>query len=189
MCLRHPNERSTDRNRTDRLAGERLVFAVRTACFLSPLLVMPGCDFAAILAETNSPSLVGRKNRSKILFREEKYKKSACALVKLTFFSTHAIAFPVHPKKHLSFAALRNVVASRVRTIPDKRQESKVIHCIHDVVMSAFAMMFFQDPSLLQFQKRMEEARQTTNQALFCVSRFPKIPGCGKRWTNLTRNL
>ena len=81
----------------------------------------------------------------------------------------------MHPKKHLSFAALRNVVASRVRTIPDKRQESKVIHCIHDVVMSAFAMMFFQDPSLLQFQKRMEEARQTSNlKTLFCVSSVPK---------------
>ena len=81
----------------------------------------------------------------------------------------------MHPKKHLSFAALRDIVCSRVKSISDKRQESKVVHRVHDVVMSAFAMMFFQDPSLLQFQKRMEEARQTSNlKTLFSVSSVPK---------------
>lgn len=81
----------------------------------------------------------------------------------------------MHSKKHLSFAALRDFVSSRVKNIPDGRQESKVVHRFHDVVMSAFAMMFFQDPSLLQFQKRMEEARQTSNlKTLFGVSSVPR---------------
>ena len=81
----------------------------------------------------------------------------------------------MHAKKHLSFAALRDFVSSRVENIPDRRQESKVVHRVHDVVMSAFAMMFFQDPSLLQFQKRMEDARQTSNlKTLFGVSSVPR---------------
>jgi hypothetical protein len=81
----------------------------------------------------------------------------------------------VHAKKHLCFAALRDIIASRAKDIPDGRQEGKVVHGIHDVIMSAFAMMFFQDPSLLQFQKRMEEARQTSNiKTLFGVSSVPK---------------
>jgi len=40
--------------------------------------------------------------------------------------------------------------------------------------MSAFAMMFFQDPSLLQFQKRLQDAIQKNNLAtLFGVSHIP----------------
>jgi len=40
--------------------------------------------------------------------------------------------------------------------------------------MSAFAMMFFQDPSLLQFQKRLQDAIQKNNLAtLFGVSNIP----------------
>ena len=81
----------------------------------------------------------------------------------------------MHVKKHLCFAALKNIVSYRVKGIPDERQESKVVHSIHDVVMSALAMMFFQDASLLQFQKRMEETRQTSNlKTLFGVSSVPK---------------
>jgi hypothetical protein len=81
----------------------------------------------------------------------------------------------VQEKKHLGFAALRDIVSSRAVDIPDGRQEGKVTHKVHDVVMSGLAMMFFQDPSLLQFQKRMEEVKQTSNlKTLFCVSSVPK---------------
>jgi hypothetical protein len=72
----------------------------------------------------------------------------------------------VREKKHLGFAALRAMVSS---------QEGKVAHKVHDAVMSGLAMMFFQDPSLLQFQKRMEEVKQTSNlKTLFGVSSVPK---------------
>jgi hypothetical protein len=41
--------------------------------------------------------------------------------------------------------------------------------------MAGLAMMFFQDPSLLQFQKRMEEVKQTSNlKTLFGVASVPK---------------
>jgi hypothetical protein len=50
-----------------------------------------------------------------------------------------------------------------------------VNHSVHDVVMCAYAMMYFQDPSLLQFQKRMEDAKQTSNlKNLFHIRSVPK---------------
>lgn len=81
----------------------------------------------------------------------------------------------MHEKKHLSFSSLRDVVSDKARALPDGRQGAKVHHSVHDVVMCAFATMYFQDPSLLQFQRRMEDARQTSNlKGLFHVDSIPK---------------
>jgi len=81
----------------------------------------------------------------------------------------------VHEKKHLSFSSLRDVLSEKAVGLPDDRQTGKVEHSIHDVVMCAFAMMYFQDPSLLQFQRRMEDAKETSNmKGLF---RIDSIPG------------
>jgi hypothetical protein len=67
------------------------------------------------------------------------------------------------------------MISEHLRSLADERQEEKVRHCLHDVVMSGLAMMFFQDSSLLQFQKRMEEVKQTSNlKTLFDVSSVPK---------------
>ena len=41
--------------------------------------------------------------------------------------------------------------------------------------MCAFSMMYFQDPSLLQFQRRMEDAQETSNlETLFKVHSIPR---------------
>jgi len=81
----------------------------------------------------------------------------------------------VHSLRHLSFTGLRKTVSARFEAINDPREEGKTHHCLHDVAMSGLAMMFFQDPSLLQFQKRMEEVKQTSNlKSLFSVSSVPK---------------
>ncbi|GAB6161093.1 hypothetical protein JCM12298_02520 [Desulfothermus naphthae] len=69
----------------------------------------------------------------------------------------------MHIKKHLSFTALREKLSSRVLEIEDKRDQSKVKHSLHDCFMSGFAMMFFQDPSLLSFQRRMKEKQNRSN--------------------------
>lgn len=48
-------------------------------------------------------------------------------------------------------------------------------YSLHDIVMSAFACMYFQDPSLLQFQERLEKKYQRSNlQNLFRVKQTPK---------------
>jgi hypothetical protein len=59
--------------------------------------------------------------------------------------------------------------------LDDRRQRGKVDHRLHDCLMSAFAMMFFQDPSLLAFQQRMQEKRQFSNLSnIFQVQSVPK---------------
>ena len=81
----------------------------------------------------------------------------------------------MHTKKHLSFNALRKMLSRRFLEIPDSRQETKVEHGMHDVLMSGFAMMFYQDSSLLEFQERLEEAIHKNNlQTLFQVESIPK---------------
>lgn len=59
--------------------------------------------------------------------------------------------------------------------IEDTRQTSKVEYSLHDCFQSALAMMFFQDPSVNAFQKRLQERQQLNNlKTLFNVSSIPK---------------
>ena len=77
--------------------------------------------------------------------------------------------------KHLSFESLRHCLTLIFRDIPDRRQKAKMEHTMHDVVMSGFAMMYFQDPSLLQFQKRLREDQGRDNLAtIFKVETVPE---------------
>jgi hypothetical protein len=63
------------------------------------------------------------------------------------------------------------MLSSRFGLLPDGRQAAKTHHSLHDVCMSAVAMMFFQDPSLLQFQRRMEDEAHANNlRTLFHVN-------------------
>lgn len=81
----------------------------------------------------------------------------------------------MHHKKHLSFAALRKLLSEHFRQIDDRRQSGKVDYSLHDYLMSGFAMMFFQDPSLLAFQKRMQDSIQHNNlTTVYDVSKIPK---------------
>jgi hypothetical protein len=76
--------------------------------------------------------------------------------------------------KHLSFQSLRHCLTLLFRDIPDRRQKKKVQHTIHDVVMSGFAMMYFQDPSLLQFQRRLREEGSDNLSTIFKVESIPE---------------
>jgi len=79
-------------------------------------------------------------------------------------------------KKHLSFTSLRKAMSNIVSGISDRRQQNKVNISIHDAVMSGFACMYFQDPSVLQFQKRLEDAEQQNNlKSMFDVQVIPKL--------------
>ena len=77
--------------------------------------------------------------------------------------------------KHLSFQSLRQNLSTLFAKLQDNRQQAKVKYPIHDVVMSGFATMYFQDPSLLHFQKRLEESQGRSNlQTLFGVESTPE---------------
>ena len=79
------------------------------------------------------------------------------------------------PKKHLSFSALSQVLSKHFENLPDTRQAAKTDYSLHDILMSAFAMMYFQDTSLLAFQRRMQDSLQQNNlKSFFAVESIPK---------------
>lgn len=81
----------------------------------------------------------------------------------------------MHIKKHLSFTALRKILSAQFQQIDDIRQPGKVEFELHDCLMSAFAMMLFQDPSLCAFQRRLQDVYQRSNlHSMFDVSAIPK---------------
>lgn len=81
----------------------------------------------------------------------------------------------MQPKKHLSFGNLRKTISGRALQIEDPRREGSVEHSIHDCCLSAFAMMFFQDPSMLAFQRRLQDDGNKNNlQTIFGVGSIPK---------------
>ena len=81
----------------------------------------------------------------------------------------------VKTKKHLDFAALRQRFSEHLESINDPRVQGRCTHSLHDAFMSGFACMFFQDPSLLHFQQRLEETENVSNlQTMFNVTRTPK---------------
>jgi hypothetical protein len=80
----------------------------------------------------------------------------------------------MHVKKHLSFNALRNSIGEVFHRIDERRQLGKVEFTLHDCLMSTLAMMFFQDPSLLSFQRRMQDRMQCSNlKNMFAVQAIP----------------
>ena len=78
-------------------------------------------------------------------------------------------------KKQLNFSALRSRLSSCFHQIPDERQTAKVNYSIHDAMMCGFACMYFQDPSLLQFQKQLRDEQNRNNlTTLFDVDVIPE---------------
>jgi hypothetical protein len=81
----------------------------------------------------------------------------------------------VHAKKHLSFTALRKAISQHFRRVDDPRHAGSVDYSIHDCLMSSFAMMFFQDPSLLSFRRRLAQDRQLGNlKTVFGIDAIPQ---------------
>jgi len=74
----------------------------------------------------------------------------------------------------LRFSSLVDSIADHVADIPDSRQPGKVRHSLRDCYLSALALFYLQDPSLLQFQRRFQDQLQTNNLSpTFGVSRIP----------------
>lgn len=81
----------------------------------------------------------------------------------------------VKTKKHLDFAALRQCFSTHLENIDDPRVQNRCAHSLHDTFMTAFACMYFQDPSLAHFQRRLEENENKSNlTTLFGVTSTPK---------------
>lgn len=80
----------------------------------------------------------------------------------------------MRPLQHLTFEAYRELLRTAFRQVPDERDPQRITWKLHDVLMSGFAMFFFQHPNLLQFQQRMESHTGRSNlQRLFGVESVP----------------
>jgi hypothetical protein len=81
----------------------------------------------------------------------------------------------MYSKKYLSFTPLIKSLSSLVKKIPDCRKTGSIIYSLHDIVMSAFACMYMQSPSLLRFQERLKKRSNRNNlETLFAVRKTPK---------------
>jgi hypothetical protein len=80
----------------------------------------------------------------------------------------------MRPLKSLTLEAIVDLLTSTFGNVEDSRAAGQLSYPLHDTLMSGFAVMFFQHPSLLQFQRAMEQKRRRCNlQTLFGVHKVP----------------
>ena len=80
----------------------------------------------------------------------------------------------MRPLQHLTFEALQDLLRAQFQQVPDARDPQRLRWPLYDVLMSGFAMFYFQHPSLLQFQQNLEKhSGQSNLQRLFGVSSVP----------------
>ena len=80
----------------------------------------------------------------------------------------------MRPLKSLTLEAIVDLLATTFGAVDDARAAEQLRYPLHDTLMSGFAVMFFQHPSLLQFQRAMEKKRQRCNlQTIFGVHEVP----------------
>ena len=83
----------------------------------------------------------------------------------------------MHIKKHLSFKAMISFTKEKFDLIKDKRAMN-TSNGLSDVLLSGLACMYFQCPSLLDFQKKMEEKLRKNNlRSMFKVATLPTDNG------------
>ena len=80
----------------------------------------------------------------------------------------------MRPLQTLTFDAFRDDLAMTFAQIEDTRDPQRLTWELPAVLMSAFAMLFFQHPSLLEYQRRMKQ--QTGQSNLERVFRVAAIP-------------
>src|SRR5712692_209080 len=80
----------------------------------------------------------------------------------------------MRPLQSLTLEAMIEMVSTTFGHIPDSRCPERVNYSLHDTLLSGFAMMFFQHPSLLEFQRKMKQRRGRCNlETLFGLREVP----------------
>src|SRR4029077_18304010 len=81
---------------------------------------------------------------------------------------------PMRPLKTLTFEAFRDELALTFAQIAATRGSPRITWEMPAVLMSAFAMLFFQHPSLLEYQRRMQQRTGCSNlKRVFQVAAIP----------------
>jgi hypothetical protein len=80
----------------------------------------------------------------------------------------------MRPLKSVTLEAIIALLATTFGDVDDPRAVDQLSYPLHDTLMSGFAVMFFQHPSLLQFQRAMAHKRRRWNlQTIFGVHEVP----------------
>jgi hypothetical protein len=80
----------------------------------------------------------------------------------------------MRPLKSLTLEAIVDLLATTFGAMADPRATAQLRYPLHDTLLSGFALMFFQHPSLLQFQRAMAHKRRRCNlQTIFGVEDIP----------------
>ena len=80
----------------------------------------------------------------------------------------------MRPLKSVTLEAIVKLLDTTFGAVADGRVSEQCRYTLADTLKSGFAMMFFQHPSLLQFQRAMEKKRQRCNlQTIFGVHEVP----------------
>ena len=80
----------------------------------------------------------------------------------------------MRPLQSLTLEAMIALLSTTFTHLPDRRRSDRADYSLHDTLMSGFAMMFFQHPSLLAFQRQMKRRRNRCNlETIFGVHNVP----------------
>jgi hypothetical protein len=80
----------------------------------------------------------------------------------------------MRPPVHLTFDAMVGLVSRTFERLPDARDPDRLTYPMRDAALSALAMFFFQEPSLLAYQRRLQSRFNRSNlETLFGVSEIP----------------
>lgn len=71
----------------------------------------------------------------------------------------------MRPLQSLNFEAIVELLRCNFKTVTDARDPRRVSYRVADQMMTAFALFFFQHPSLLEFQQRLEQKKGRNNLA------------------------
>jgi hypothetical protein len=75
---------------------------------------------------------------------------------------------------HLTFKAIVALLSGSFEKLPDHRDPARIKYSMRDSALSAFAIFFFQHPSLLQFQHKLKQKRGRCNlETVFGVRDVP----------------
>jgi hypothetical protein len=82
--------------------------------------------------------------------------------------------FSMRPLESLTLESIVGLLSDTFQRLPDPRHPDRIAFQVQDTLLSGFACMFFQHPSLLQFQRRMKERRGRCNlETIFGVCEVP----------------
>lgn len=80
----------------------------------------------------------------------------------------------MRPLQSLTLEAIVSELSTTFRELEDPRAAHQLAYPLHATLMSGFALMFFQHPSLLQFQRAMKQKRRRCNlETIFGVTAVP----------------